>query len=325
MQRRNFVVLLGGMAVGWTGMAAAQRMRLIGVLMNTRANSSEGQSLLAAFRKRLRELGWNETSNVQLEVRWGANDAELTPRYAAELVALAPDVILASGTPGVTALQRATQTLPIVFVRVTDPLGAGFVDTMARPGGNITGFMLFEYSAAGKWLEILRQIAPRVARVAVLRDASNPAGIAQFGAIEAAAGTFGLSVRAINVREVGALERAVGAFAGSPNSGLIVTGSASTAQREPIIALAARLKLPAVYSDRFDCLSGGMVCYGPDRLDQYVRAAAYVDRILKGEKPAELPVQAPTKYQIVINRKTATALGIELPPSLLAAADEVIE
>jgi putative tryptophan/tyrosine transport system substrate-binding protein len=263
---------------------------------------------------------------VRIEYRWGANDADLGRRYSAELAALAPDVILAAGTVSVVALQRVPRTLPIVFVAVTDPVGAGFVDSLAQPGGNTTGFMLFEYSLSGKWLELLKQIAPSVTRAAVLRDPANPAGSTQFAVIQAGAQALGVEVSPISVRDAAEIERAVTVFARVPNSGLIVTGSASASRYgETIIKLAAQHKLPAVYPNRFSILAGGLICYGPDRIDQYRRAAGYIDRILKGEKPADLPVQAPTKYETVINLKTAKALGLEIPSSLLARADEVIE
>jgi putative ABC transport system substrate-binding protein len=271
-------------------------------------------------------MGWSDGQNVRFDIRWGVNDVDLDRRYAAELVALAPDVVLAAGTLSVAALQRVTRTLPIVFVGVSDPVGAGLVDTLARPGSNVTGFMLFEYSSSGKWLELLKQIAPRLTRAAVLRDSANPAGIAQFGAIQAAASSLGVYVSPINVRNAGEIEHAVGAFAGSANGGLIVTpGASDSVYHHLIIALAAQHKLPAVFAFRFDVTSGGLISYGVNHVDQFRRAAGYVDRILKGEKPADLPVQAPTKYELVINLKTAKALGLTVPPSLLATADEVIE
>ncbi len=259
-------------------------------------------------------------------MRWGVNDVDRDRRDAAELVALAPDVILASGTPSVAALQHVSRSLPIVFVGVTDPVGAGLVDTLARPGGNVTGFMLLEYSSSGKWLELLKQIAPFVKRVGILRDTANPAGIAQFGVLQGAAQLLGVEVSPVSVRDAGEIERAFAAFARSANGGLIVTGSASASvHRDLIIALAAKHKLPAVYSNRYLVIDGGLISFGADLMDSYRRAAGYVDRILKGEKPADLPVQAPTKYETVINLKTAKALGLTVPPSLLASADEVIE
>ena len=293
--------------------------------MNRTADDPEASSFVGALAQGLAELGWTIGRNVRIEYRWGANDADLDRIYAAELVALAPEVILAAGTLSVAALQRVTRTLPVVFVTVTDPVGAGLVDSLAQPGGNTTGFMLFEYSLSGKWLELLKQIAPGVTRVAVLRDPANPAGSTQFAAIQAVAQSLGVEVSPVSVRD-GEIERAVTAFAVSANGGLIVTGSASaTRYGETIIKLAARHKLPAVYPNRFSILAGGLICYGPDRIDMYRRAAGYIDRILKGEKPADLPVQAPTKYELVINLKTAKALGLTVPHSLLARADEVIE
>jgi len=263
---------------------------------------------------------------VRIGYRWGAGDANRYRRYAAELVALAPDVILASGTLSVVAFQQVNYPGPIVFTLVSDPVGAGFVDSLARPGGNITGFMLYEYSVSGKWLELLKQIAPSVTRTAVFRDSGNPAGSAQFGAIQAVAPSLGMQVSPVNVRDAGEIERAVTAFARSANGGLIVTGSASaTVHRNLIITLAARHKLPAVYTNRFDIIGGGLMSYGPDRFEEYRGAASYIDRILKGEKPGDLPVQAPTKYELVINLKTAKALGLDIPPSVLARADEVVE
>jgi putative ABC transport system substrate-binding protein len=262
----------------------------------------------------------------RIDTRWGENDAERDRRYATELLAFAPDVILASGTLSVAALRRVTRTSPIVFAGVSDPVGAGFVDTLARPGGNVTGFMIFEYTLSGKWLELLKEIAPRLMRVAVLRDSANPAGIAQFGAIQAVAQSLGLELRPVDTRDAGEIERSVASFARAANGGLIVTPSASvSAHHDLIVMLAAQHKLPAVYSSRPMVISGGLICYGPDIADQFRQAAGYIDRILKGEKPADLPVQAPTKYELVINLKTARALGLDVPPTLLARADEVIE
>jgi putative tryptophan/tyrosine transport system substrate-binding protein len=329
MNRREFITLLGGTAVAWPLAARAQQpgqMRRIGVLMNVAADDLDGHARVAAFQQVLQQMGWSDGQNVRFDIRWGVNDVDLDRRYAAELVALAPDVVLAAGTLSVAALQRVTRTLPIVFVGVSDPVGAGLVDTLARPGSNVTGFMLFEYSSSGKWLELLKQIAPRLTRAAVLRDSANPAGIAQFGAIQAAASSLGVYVSPINVRNAGEIEHAVGAFAGSANGGLIVTpGASDSVYHHLIIALAAQHKLPAVFAFRFDVTSGGLISYGVNHVDQFRRAAGYVDRILKGEKPADLPVQAPTKYELVINLKTAKALGLTVPPSLLATADEVIE
>ena len=290
------------------------------------ADDPQGQAAVAAFRQALQQLGWSEGQNVRIDIRWSAYDVDVDHRYAAELVALAPDVILASGTLSVTALKRVTRTLPIVFVRVTDPVAAGIVDSLARPGGNITGFMNSEYSLSGKWLELLIQIAPSVTRAGVLKDPDNPAGSADFGVIQAAAQSRGLEVTPINVDDTRELESSIAAFAHSANSGLIVTPSASVSvHRDLIITLAARYKLPAVYGYRASATGGGLISYGTESVDQFRRAADYVDRILKGEKPANLPVQAPTKYELVINLKTAKALGLTIPPSVLARADQVIE
>jgi putative tryptophan/tyrosine transport system substrate-binding protein len=329
MRRRKFIALLGSSAVAWPlggACAAGGAHAHIGVLMNTAADNPEGQADVAAFQQALQKLGWTDGRNVRIDTRWGANDINRVSRYAAELVAIPADIILASGTVSVAAFQHAARTIPIVFVQVSDPVGAGVVDTLARPGGNVTGFMNFEYSLSGKWLELLKQIAPRLTRAAVVRNPTNPAGIAQFSAIQALARSLGVEVSPVNVRDAGEIERAVAALARSGNGGLIVTPSAgSSVHRDLIITLAARHKLPAVYSDRFNVMSGGLLSYGPDRIDQFRRAAGYVDRILKGENPADLPVQAPTKYELVINLKTARALTIEVPPTVLATADEVIE
>jgi putative ABC transport system substrate-binding protein len=326
--RRQFISGLGG-AAAWPLAARAQQpeqMRRIGVLMNVAAENPEGQPAVAAFQQELQKSGWSDGGNVRFDIRWGANDVERDRRYAAELVALAPDVILAAGTLSVTALQRVTRTLPIVFVRVADPVGAGVVDTVARPSGNVTGFMNYEYSLSGKWLEILKQIVPRLTHAAVIRDASNPAGIAQFGAIRTTASSLGVDVSPISIRDAGELERAVAEFARSPNVGLIVTPSAGvSAYYALIVTLAAQYKLPAVYSERFEVAGGGLISYGPVGIDQCRRAAGYVDRILKGEKLTDLPVQAPTKFELVINTKTAKSLGLAIPPTLLSTADAVIE
>ena len=330
MRRREFITLLGGAAATWWPLTAEaqqpEQLRRVGVLTNRVADNPEGQAAVAAFRQALQQLGWSDGRNIRIDMRWGVNDVDRDRRDAAELVALAPDVILASGTPSVAALQHVSRSLPIVFVGVTDPVGAGLVDTLARPGGNVTGFMLLEYSSSGKWLELLKQIAPFVKRVGVLRDTANPAGIAQFGVLQGAAQLLGVEVSPVSVRDAGEIERAFATFARSANGGLIVTGSASASvHRDLIIALAAKHKLPAVYSNRYLVIDGGLISFGADLMDSYRRAAGYVDRILKGEKPADLPVQAPTKYETVINLKTAKALGLTVPPSLLASADEVIE
>jgi putative ABC transport system substrate-binding protein len=329
MQRREFITLLSGAAVVWPLVAQAQQpeqMRRIGVLMNRAADDPEGQGGIAAFQLGLKQLGWINERNVRIDIRWGENNVERERRYAAELVALAPDIFLASGTVSVEALQQVNRNLLIVFVGVVDPVGAGFVDTLSRPGGNVTGFMNFEYSLSGKWLELLKQIAPTVTRVAVLRDLANPSGSAEFVAIQSAAQRLGVEVSPVSLRDAGEIEHAVAAFARTANGGLILTGSASASvYRNLIVTLAARYKLPAVYSNRANVAAGGLMTYGPDRVGQFRRAAGYVDRILKGEKPADLPVQAPTKYELVINLKTAKALGLTIPPGVLAAADEVIE
>jgi ABC-type uncharacterized transport system substrate-binding protein len=329
MRRRAFITLVGGAAATWPLAARGQhpeQMRRIGVLMNRAADNPQGQARLAAFQQALQQLGWSDGRNVRIDTRWGENDVERERRYAAELVAAAPDVVMAGGAMSVAALQRVSPTLPIVFAAVSDPVAAGFVDNLARPGGNVTGFMNFEYNFSGKWLELLRQIAPHLTRAAVLRNPANPAGIGQFSAIQALAPALGVEVSAVSVRDAGEIERAITTFARYADGGLIVTASASSVSvYEVIITLAARHKLPAVYSDRYMATRGGLISYGPDLVDQYARAAAYVDRILKGEKPADLPVQAPTKYELVINLKTAKALGLEVPPTLLARADEVIE
>jgi putative tryptophan/tyrosine transport system substrate-binding protein len=328
MSRREFITLLGG-AAAWPLTARAQqagRVPRIGVLMAITADDPESQARLAAFAQGLQQSGWTIGQNIRIEYRWASVNAEDLRRYAAELVALAPDVIVATSGATVGALQQASRSVPIVFAGTVDPVGSGFVDSLPRPGGNTTGFLLFEYSLSGKWLELLKQIAPSTTRAAILRDTANPAGNAQFAAIQAVAPSLGMEVSPFNMRNASEIERAVTAFAGSANNGLVVTGSPSaTVHRDLIIALAARYKLPAVYPFRLFVAAGGLISYGADFVDQYRRAAGYVDRILKGEKPADLPVQAPTKYELVINLKTAKALGSEVPPTLLARADEVIE
>jgi len=327
MRRREFITLIGG-AAAWPLTAHAQqpeRMRRIGAFAGIE-DDAEGQARFAAFLQGLRQLGWTDGRNVRIDYRWGGGNADNIRKYAAELASLAPDVILAAGAAAVGPLLQATRTVPIVFVIVPDPVGAGFVDSLARPGGNATGFITFEYSISAKWLELLKQIAPGVTRAAVLRDPAISTGIGQFGAIEAMAPSLGMEVIPVNVRDAGEIERAVAAFARPSNGGLIVTASALVVvHRDLIIALAARHKLPAVFYERNFVASGGLVSYGPDYLDEFRRAAGYVDRILKGEKPADLPVQAPTKYKLVINLKTARTLGLTMPPSLLSTADEVIE
>jgi putative ABC transport system substrate-binding protein len=298
--------------------------------MNVAPEHPEGQPYIAAFRQALQQLGWTEGRNLRIDIRWGENDVDRDRKYAAELIALAPDVILAAGTLSVTALQRASRTLPIVFVAVSDPVGAGLVARLDRPGGSTTGFMIFEYSLSGKWVELrvelLKQVAPNVTRAAVIRNAANPAGIAQFGAIRTTASSLGVDVSPIDIRDAGDIEQAIADLARSPNAGLVVTPSASSsAHIAQIVTLAARYKLPAVYGERFVAALGGLISYGPENIDQFRHAADYVDRILKGVKPSELPVQAPTKYQLVINLKTAKALGLTFPQPLLASAEEVIE
>ena len=329
LKRREFITLLGGAAVAWPLAARAQsadRMRRIGVLMSTTADDPEGQARIAAFQQGLQQFGWAIGHNVRIDSRWPAGDPERFRRYAAELVALSPDVILATGSAAAAPLLQATRTVPIVFVIVPDPVGAGFVNNLARPGGNATGFIQFEYGISGKWLELLKQIAPGVTRAAILRDPAISAGLGQFGAIQGVAPSLGLEVSPVNVRDPDEIERAVAEFARSPNGGLIITGSAlAVVHRHLIITLAAKHQLPAIYFQRTLVADGGLISYGADLLDQYRRAAGYVDRILKGEKPADLPVQRPTKYQMVINLKTAKALGLEIPSSVLAIADEVIE
>ena len=327
MKRREFVTLLGG-AAAWPLAARAQqgeRMRRIGVLLNLAADDPMGQARVAAFVQGLKAAGWSDGRNLRIDTRWAASDPDNFRKYAAELIALGPDVVLASTTPAVLQLQQASRTVPIVFVSAIDPVGSGLIASMARPNGNITGFVAFEYALAVKWLELLKEIAPDVKRAAVLRDPSVAAGIGQFAAIQAV-GSVGMELSAIDLRDAGEIERAIADFARRPNGGLIVTASQfGTNNPGPLVALAARHKLPSVYSFGYFASAGGLICYGPDQLDEYPRAAAYVDRILTGEKPADLPVQAPTKYQLAINLKTAKALGLTVPPALLARADDVIE
>ena len=328
MRRRDFIAGLAGAAAlpvaAWGQQPA--RVRRVGVLTNLASDDLEAQVRNTAFAHALAQLGWAVGQNLEIEHRWAAGDAERIRRYAAELIALAPDVMLATGAAGVAPLLQATRTVPIVFVLVPDPVGAGFVDSLARPGGNATGFVQFEYGISGKWLELLKEIAPGTTRVAVLRDAAIAAGQGQVAAIQAVAPSFGVEVTPINVRDIGEIERAIAAFARASREGLIVTASALTLfHRDLIVALAARYKLPTVYVQRHFVVSGGLISYGADVVDQYRRAANYVDRILKGEKPADLPVQAPTKFELVINLKTAKALGLTVPNTLLARADEVIE
>jgi putative tryptophan/tyrosine transport system substrate-binding protein len=327
MRRRGLIALLAG-AAAWPLAARAQqdaKVRRIGVFMNFAESDPVGQARLMPFAERLKELGWIEGRNVRLDIRWSAGDAERVRRYVAEFVALAPDVILANTSPTVAALQQATATIPIVFVNVIDPVGAGLVESLARPGGNATGFVSFEYALAAKWLELLKEIAPRVTRAAVLRDPTLAAGIGQFAAIQAV-GPIGIELSAADARNAEAIERAVAAFARRPNGGLVVTAAPFLTNHPDLIAaLAARYRLPAVYSSRFYVNAGGLISYGADAVHQFRPAADYVDRILRGEKPADLPVQTPTKYELALNLKTAKALGLDVPATLLARADEVIE
>jgi putative tryptophan/tyrosine transport system substrate-binding protein len=329
MRRRAFIALLGGAAASLPLASRAQqadRMRRIGVLVGASADGMDAKARHATFLQGLQQLGWTDGRNLRIDSRWGAANADDIRKYAAELVAFAPDVILAAGNAPVERLLQATRTVPIVFVIVLDPVGSGIVDSLSRPGGNATVFMQFEYSLTAKWLELLKQIAPSVTRAAVLRDSTIAAGIGQFAVIQSVAPSVGVEVSPINGREASEIERAIAAFARASNGGLIVTSSAlAGVHRDLIVSLAARHKLPAVYSNRASVTGGGLISYGADLVDQYRRAAGYVDRILKGEKPADLPVQAPTKYELVINLKTAKALGLEIPATLLARADEVIE
>jgi putative ABC transport system substrate-binding protein len=328
LKRRAFITLLGG-AAAWPLAARAQqaeRVRRIGVLMNLAADDAEGQARLAAFLQGLQEAGWAVGQNVRIDLRWGAGDPDRFRKQAAELVALTPDVVLASSLPVVGPLLQATRTVPIVFVQVVDPVGAGLVASLAQPGGNATGFTNSEFGIAAKWVELLKEIAPGVTRVAVLRDAASSSGIGQFGAIQSVAPSFGMELTPVGVSDAGEIERAVTAFARASNGGLIVTPvTLSIVHRDLIITLAARHRLPAVYGLRPFVTSGGLISYASDTISPYRRAASYVDRILKGEKPANLPVQSPTKYELVINLKTAKALGLDLPATVLARADEVIE
>ena len=328
LKRRDFITLLGG-AAAWPLAARAQqpeRMRRIGVLTPFAADDAESMARIAAFLQGLGDLGWAVGRNVRIDYRWSAGDPDRIRKDAMELVALAPDVILATGTPVTSALQQASLNVPIVFAQVPDPVANGFVASLARPGGNTTGFTTYDYAASAKWVEILKEVAPGVRRAAVLRDPTIASGIGQLGAVLAVAPSFGMELSPIGVRNAGEIDRAITAFAREPNGGLIVLASPlSIVQRELIITLAARHRLPAVYGLRFFAIDGGLISYGPDSVEPYRRAAGYVDRILKGEKPADLPVQTPTKYDLVINAKTAKALGLTVPPTLLARADEVIE
>jgi ABC-type uncharacterized transport system substrate-binding protein len=328
VRRRAFIALMGA-AAAWPRVAwpeQTQRMRRLGVCMNYAEDTPQSQARLASFLEEMEKLGWTAGRNVQIDYRWGIADADRNRRNAAELVALAPDVILASATAVTAALLQTTRTIPIVFVNVVDPVGAGFVQSMARPGGNATGFIPFEYGIGGKWLERLKQIAPGVKRVAVLQNPLAASRSGQLGAIEVLAPSFGVELSAFTVRDTGEIERTLAAFARAPNGGLIVVGALSLeSNHDLIVALAAQHRVPAVYPYRSYVAAGGLMSYGTDLVAQFRRAAGYVDRLLKGNKPADLPVQAPTKYELVINLKTAKALGLEVPPALLARADEVIE
>jgi putative ABC transport system substrate-binding protein len=331
MKRRELVTLLAGAAAAWPLAGHAQqqseRMRRIGVLMASAADDPVSQARIAAFLQGLSRLGWTDDRNVRIDTRWATTNADDLRRHAAELASLAPEVLVAgTGTATVAPLLQATRTLPIVFVIVIDPVGAGFVTSLDRPGGNATGFLMFEYSLSGKWLEVLKQIAPGVTRAAVVRDPAVASGIGQFAALQAVAPSLGVDLTPVDARDAFEIERAVTAFARARNGGLIVTASpVALRHRDLIVTLAARHRLPAVYTSGPYVAAGGLISYGPDLLDQYRRAAGYVDRILKGEKPADLPVQAPTKYELIINLNTAKALGLEIPATLLARADEVIE
>jgi putative ABC transport system substrate-binding protein len=328
IRRREFIAGLAG-AAAWPLVARAQqreRVRLIGIILPAAADDPQFQTWLGAFLQALALSGWTIGHNVRIDTHWATVDAANIRKHAAELSALAPDVILAAGTSTVGPMLQMTRTVPIVFPTVVDPVGAGFADSLARPGGNATGFLLFEYSLGAKWLELLKQIAPGVTRAAVLRDPTTPSGTGQFAVIQAAAPSLRVEVSLLNLRDVGEIERSVETFARAPNGGLILTGSGmSILHHDLIIMLAARYKLPTVYYERFFVAAGGLISYGPNRIDQYRRAAGYVDRILKGEKPADLPVQAPSKYELAINLKTAKSLGLTIPETLLATADEVIQ
>jgi putative tryptophan/tyrosine transport system substrate-binding protein len=326
MRRRDFITLLGGVALGSAVARAQQGVRRIGIVMNLAADDPEGQARVAAFLQGLQEAGWIVGRNAQIDIRWGMGDPERIRKNVTELLALTPDAVFATTFPIVMELQQATRAVPIVFAGLFDPVGAGLVTSLARPGGNTTGFASFEYSLSVKWLELLKQVAPRVTRVAVLRDSLTAVGIGQLAAIQGVAPSFGVELTPIVVRDAGEIEPAVAAFARGPEDGLIVTiGTLTDAHRDVIGKVAVRLRLPAVYPFPFFVRSGGLISYGTDIIDSYRRAAGYVDRILKGEKPSDLPVQQPTKIQLAINLKAAKALGLEIPSSLLARADEVIE
>ena len=328
MQRREFITLVGGAVAAWPLASRAQqpeRVRRIGMLNSLAEDDPESVTRRAAFEQAMKELGWTIGGNLRIDYRWARNDFELIRRFAAELVALAPDVILTSGSIVVEPTIRATRNIPIVFLQVIDPVGSGLIESMAHPGGNVTGFTQFEYSLAGKWLELLTEIAPYVSRVAVLRDATRGPGIGQFAVIQAMARPHRVELSPINAGDPAEMERGIAAFARTPKAGLVVTVGGTAVRRDVIVAAAAKYRLPAIYPYRYFVSDGGLISYGPNTIEPYVRAASYVDRILKGEKPANLPAQAPTKYQLAINLKTAKALGLTVPPSLLARADELIE
>jgi putative tryptophan/tyrosine transport system substrate-binding protein len=327
MQRRQFIALLGGAAT-WPLAARAQqdqRVRRLGVLSALAEDDPESVARRPAFEQALKALNWTDGSNLQIDYRWAAGDAERIRKLVAEIIALEPDVILTSGSLVVPLMMQATRTIPIVFVQVIDPVGSGFVKSLARPGGNVTGFSIFEYSLAGKWVELLKQIAPYVTRAAVIRDPTRGYGIGQFAVVQAVAPSLGMELSPINALDVSEMESEIAAFAGSPNGGLVVTLGGTAIHRDLIIALAAKHQLPAVYPQRYFVSAGGLISYGPDTIDQYRRAAVYIDRIFKGEKPADLPVQTPTKYNLAINLKTAKSLGLAVPHAMLTRADEVIE
>jgi putative tryptophan/tyrosine transport system substrate-binding protein len=329
MRRREFITLLGGTAAVWPLAARAQQsepMRRIGVILPSGADDADFQTFFGAFLQTLGQLGWSIGTNLRVDIRWATGDAASIRKHTAELVALAPEVILTHGGSTISPMQQATRTIPVVFSTAGDPVAAGFADSLARPGGNITGFMNAEYSMAAKWLELLKRVAPSVTRAAILRDPRVPSGLGQFSAIQTAAISLHIEVSPINVRDSSEIERDVAAFARSSNGGLIVIGSSSAQQqRHLIVSFATRHKLPAVYFTRLFVSAGGLISYGVDFIDQYRRAAGYVDRILRGEKPSELPIQAPVKYQMVVNMKAAKAIGLTIPPSVLTSADEVIE
>jgi putative ABC transport system substrate-binding protein len=328
MRRRTFIEGIAAQAVAWPPAVRAQQsgtVRRIGVLMNYLADEPEGQVRVIAFTQALQKLGWSEGSNLRIDTRWTGADPDLFRRYATELVQSAPDVILASSNASVAALQQVTRSMPIVFANLVDPVGGGLVASLARPGGNTTGFVAFEFSLAGKWVELLKEIAPNMTRAAVLRDPSLSSGIGQFAAIQSTAPSVGVDLSVIDSRDAGEIERAIAAFADEPNGGLILTLGTAARHLEQITALGIRYHLPSVFGLRFFTAGGGLASYGPNASENFSRAAAYVDRILKGAKPADLPVQAPTKYELVVNLKTAKALGLTIPQSVLARADEVIE